>query len=327
MAMLRRLRQLILTPPVSVTRIARRGFHAKGPDAVVLLETIGQSFLTGYRYAVGSPTIADARAHLETISRRFRGFAYEGAAMGYAVLDGLRIGRRAAARDLVPTFLAGPGERHIYMAYVGIGWALARLPRWRWRRLAPADPLLRWLVLDGYGFHQAYFRTRRYVDGQYQDPGLAWPAGDPDSYTPRAVDQGIGRALWFVEGTDVDRVATRIGTFRADRRRDLWAGAGLAATYAGGVDEPELRRFWSLAGRYRPEVAQACAFAAEARLRAGLLTAHTELATGVFCGMPPQAAAGVTVETRSGLPAHGPVPAYEIWRDRTAQRFAALGRC
>jgi len=293
----------------------------------MLLETIGQSFLTGYRYAVGSPTIADARANLETISRRFRGFAYEGAAMGYAVLDGLRIGRRNAARDLVPTFLAGPGDRHIYMAYVGIGWALARLPRWRWRRLAPADPLLGWLVLDGYGFHQAYFKTRRYVDGQYQDPGLPWPAGDPGGYPARVVDQGIGRALWFVEGTDVDRVAARIGTFREARRRDLWAGAGLAATYAGGVDEPELRKFWSLAGPYRANVAQACAFGAEARLRAGLLTEHTELAAEVFCGMSPQAASAVTVAARSDLPAHGSVPAYEIWRDRIAQRFGSQGRC
>ena len=80
MAIVRKLRQRILTPSISVTRIARRGFHEKDAESVLLLETIGRTFLSGFRSAVGSPTIADARTQLEMISRRYRGFGYEGAA-------------------------------------------------------------------------------------------------------------------------------------------------------------------------------------------------------------------------------------------------------
>lgn len=302
--------------------MAKRGFYEKTRESVVRLETIGHSFLSGYGYAVGSRAVEDAQSRLETVPRHYRGFAYEGAAMGYAVLDGTGL----AGRGNVSTFLTGPGERHIYMAYVGIGWACARLPRWRWRTVLPTDPLLCWLVLDGYGFHQAYFRTRKYVDACQQDPAEIWPYESAGSYGGRAMDQGVGRALWFVEGTDVHRLADRIETFPAHRRIDLWSGAALAATYAGGADEPELRSFWKLAGDYRPNVAQASAFAAEARVRAGLVTEATDLATGVFCGMPAAEAAAVSHQAQTGLPGNGSVPAYEVWRERIAQRFASLGR-
>jgi hypothetical protein len=304
---------------MSAVKVSKRQFYAKNAESVVLLESIGRSFLTGYGHAVGTRTIADARDRLEVIPRRFRGFAYEGAAMGYAILDGLGL----AGRGRVRTFLAGPADRHIYMAYVGIGWAYARLPRWRWQRVPLADPLLGWLALDGYGFHQAYFHTRKYVHQRYQGRTLDWPLAAADGYASRAIDQGIGRALWFVEGTDVGRVATRIGTFPEHRRADLWSGAGLAATYAGGVDEPELQKFWAAAGEYRPHVAQAGAFAADARVRAGLVTEHTQLATAVFCGMAPPAAAAIARGAREGLPVNGS----EVWRHRIAEQFESLRRC
>lgn len=323
MPVMLRLRRQILTPSTAAVRMSKRGFYEKTTASVTLLETIGRSFLTGYGHAVGTRTIADAEAQLERVPWRFRGFAYEGAAMGYAILAGLGLAGRSDLR----TFISGPADRHIYMAYVGVGWAFARLPRWRWPTVALEDPLLGWLALDGYGFHQAYFHTRRYVAERFRDRRAAWPVTAPHDYTGRAVDQGVGRALWFVEGTDVARVADRIRTFPENRRADLWSGAGLAATYAGGVDEPELRTFWTLAGDYRPYVSQACAFAADARVRAGLVTEHTELATGVFCGMSPAKAAAVATHARAGLPTNGSVPAYEVWRQRIAGRFVTLGRC
>lgn len=323
MSTILRLRRQMLTPSISNVKLSKRGFHEKTPESVERLETVGRAFLAGYGYAVGTRTIAEAQERLESVPRPFRGFAYEGAAMGLAILDGLFPGG-----ERVPTFLAGPADRHIYMAYVGIGWAYARLPRWRWRKVPLGDPLLGWLALDGYGFHQAYFHTSRYVHDRYQDRTYAgWPAGFATEYTARAIDQGIGRALWFVDGTDVDRVAARIQTFPESRRADLWSGAGLAATYAGGASEAELQKFWSLAGDHRPQVAQGCTFAADARVRAGLVTDHNRLAASVFCRMTPEEAAAVAVGARIDLPPDGAVPAYEIWRHRIAHEFVSLGRC
>lgn len=245
--------------------------------------------------------------------------------MGFAVMDALVPRGRSTAR-----FLAGKGGDHVYMAYIGVGWAMARLPRLRWPDITAYDPLLRWLLLDGYGFHQAYFHTGRYVHDQFRDHRLRWPSDTHRGYADRAIDQGIGRALWFVGGTDADLVATMIDKFSPSRHSDLYSGAGLAATYAGGADEEALRVLWQRAGSHRPQVAQASAFAAEARVRADLVIPHTKLATQVFCGMPPHEAARITQDLRPAAPVDdrgAAEPAYEAWRGRVAQEFASQGRC
>lgn len=208
-----------------------------------------------------------------------------------------------------------------------------------WPSSRRLDPLLLWLVHDGYGFHQAYFHTRRYVHEQYREPRFTWPPGY-ESYAARAIDQGIGRALWFVGGTDVDRVTSLIDGFPAARRPDLYAGTGLAATYAGGAGEPELRELRRRAGEHAPQLAQGSAFAAEARIRAGLLNPHNELAAHVLCGTSAQRAATLCRETRPAPPAPaspvpaspvpaspvpGAVPAYETWRARIADSLHSYG--
>ena len=317
----RSLRRRILTPDDSETSLRKRGFHEKDDASRDLLEKVGRTFLAGFGHAVQARDPLDAEQPLEAIEHDFRGFAYEGAAMGLGILDGLGVtrGRR------VERFLTGRAADHVYMVYVGVGWAMARIPRFRWKAVLPGDPRLRWLALDGYGFHQAYFRTDRYVRDRYRDAVPSWPFGS-GGYACRAVDQGIGRALWFVEGTDVDRVVATIEGFPADRRGDLYSGAGLAATYAGGVSDTELESFWRKAGDHRPAVAQGSAFGAKARLRAGLATPHTGRATAVFCGTSPEEAAAMTDTALRDLPADGPMPAFEVWRQRIANEFVSLGR-
>ena len=318
------LRQRILTPNMSETLMSVRGFTVKTPQSQELLETVGRMFLTGYGYAAGAGRTEEAETQLEQLPERFRGFAYEGAAMGFAVRDGLPLG---GSRH-VDEFLDGRARQHVYMVNVGIGWAMARLPRFRWSRVTGTDRLLRWLVLDGYGFHQAYFKTAKYVHEQYREPNFPWPADGPRWYADRVIDQGVGRAMWFVGGTDPDLVATMIDKFPESRRADLYSGAGLAATYAGGVDEFELLSFWDRAAGYRPQVAQASAFAATARVESGLVTEHTRLATKILCGMSPEDASRVCLETRPQVPAEDEkFPAYELWRQRIAERFQATGWC
>jgi len=317
----RALRRRILTPSMSETSLDERGFHRKNPAAQELLETVGKMFITGYSYAAEAATIEEAVERLEGTPAQFRGFAYEGAAMGFAVLDGLPVGRS----DHTARFLAGRGDEHVYTAYVGIGWAMARLPRFRWPKPDGLDPLLRWLVLDGWGFHQAYFHTQRYVDEQFQATDFGWLPDYRGGYPLRAIDQGIGRALWFIEGTAADRVADAIDRFDERRRSDLYSGAGLAATYAGGVGESELRLLWDRAGDHRSAVAQASAFAAEARVRGNIVIPATELGTRVFCGMTPERAAQVTHDARVDLPDDGELPAYEAWRQRIATEFVTVG--
>ncbi|MGA4844427.1 DUF1702 family protein [Streptomyces sp. G45] len=321
-ANLRALRRRVLTPSVAQVRLDRRGFRKKDPMAQELLETIGRNFLKGYGHAVESRTLAELEHRLDGVPERFRGFAHEGAAMGCTVLDALpgSGGKRLSA------LLAGDGRHHVYMAYVGIGWAMARLPRFRWPDVSSTDPLIRWLILDGYGFHQAYFKTEKYVYGTYQDLSLRWPDG-PAPYVRRAVDQGIGRALWFVGGTDPDAVMTLTERFPAERRGDLVSGIGLAATYAGGADEAELRKLAQRAGQLRPQLAQGSAFAAEAREKAGLTGPETHLGTQVLCGLDAADAARVCRDLRPSGTASAAADglAYEQWRQQVAQDIAARG--
>ncbi|MCT2583754.1 DUF1702 family protein [Actinophytocola gossypii] len=317
----RTLRRKILTPNVSATYLETRGFRRKDRESQELLEKVGALFLAGYAHAVEASSIADVEARLGTIEHRFRGFAYEGAGMGYGMLDGLPFGHRHHNDD----FLAGPAADQIYIVYCGIGWAMARLPRFRWPKAESLDPLLRWLVLDGYGFHQAYFHTRRYVHEHYQAPRFPWPDDESRAYANRAIDQGIGRALWFVGCTDVAEVARLVRTYPAARHGDLWAGVGLASTYACGASRDELVRLTELAGEHRPQLAQGSAFAAEARVKAGLWIPETDSATKILCGQDAETAARISVEMRPEHVRNGALPSYELWRQRIAEELMSLG--
>ena len=318
----RTLRRRLFTPSVAETSLEKRGFHKKSPAAKERLETIGSTFLTGYGAAMEARTPAEACDELDRLPGWLHGFAYEGAGMGYAVLDALPFGRS----DHLKTFLGEPrADTHAYLVYVGIGWAMARLPRFRWPKPESLDPMIVPLVLDGYGFHQAYFKTRLYVTEQFRDPRFPWPGGTHGWYAGKAIDQGIGRAAWFIGGTDPDRVADIIDAFPAERRGDLYAGTGLAATFAGGVTERELQTILRRAGEHRGDLAQGSAFASDARVRHGVVPEHSALAAQVLCGSTPEEAARLTAELRPPQDPDGEVPAYELWRQRTAARLVSLG--
>ncbi len=310
-----RARRRLFTPDHSEVTFTKRGFSPADPERQANLEEIGSRFLEGFRYGMAGRAIPDIGSSLESVDRQMRGFAYEGCGMALAFRDALRPYGRPWIRD----FLAGPAAPHVYMTYIGVGWAMARLPRMRWRAIMPEDTLLRWLALDGYGFHQAYFRTSQYVNGQYQ--GVI-PLFRPAGYANRVVDQGIGRALWFVNGSDAGRVVAAIGEFAQARRGDLWSGAALASVYAGGVSEADLKLMADMADGHSLHAAQGAAFAAKARLLAGLVTPHTERAVNVYCGMSVQEAAAVCDEAREGLPeTEEAMPGFEVWRERIRKRL------
>jgi enediyne biosynthesis protein E3 len=292
---------------------ARRGFRQGDERARERLERVGRTFLAGYHAALEEGSLRALDQRLSTIAAEDRGFAFEGAAMGLTLLDHLVPWSRGRLR----AFLEGPGAAHAYMVHVGAGWAFARLP-WVRRRLEPAlrqfEPLIGWLVVDGFGFHEGYFSWRRSVAAQEVPHRLA-------GYARRVFDQGLGRSIWFVEGADGAAVVARIGSFAAQRRADLWSGIGLACAYAGGVERAAIEALRHAAGEHRPMLAQGAAFAAGARNRAGNPAAHTELACEVLCGMSAVEAADLTDQAALDLSHGGPLPAYEVWRRRIQARW------
>jgi hypothetical protein len=284
------------------------------------LETVGSRFVAGYNLALEYGTPEVVGENLGAIEPELRGFAFEGAAMGLALLDCVTPWRS----NRVAVFLRGAGNDHIYMVHVGVGWLWARMPASMRPGEAHLDPLLRWLAFDGWGFHEGFFRWPEYIAGQPHPKKLK-------GYETRAFDQGLGRSFWFVNGADVDLIARVISDFGIERQPDLWSGIGLAAAYAGIVDEACLSRLRKKAGAFWPHVAQGAAFAAKARHRAGNVTEYTELAARTLCDLSAEEAAHLTDLTVKNLAPAVPQaacdqrahekPLYEIWRRRLQNHF------
>ena len=307
---------------------ARRGFRPASPAVQLRFDKVGQTFLDGYGFALETSVPDELALQLNRIEPQWRGFAFEGSAMALGLFDFMTPWRR----DRFSDFLREVGDPHTYMLHVGLGWAAARVP---WVRanvetyLQGLDPLLRWLVLDGYGFHQGYFHWPEYVRQQRTVPQLSL-------YARRAFDQGLGRSLWFVESANVSQVKATIADFEDTRQPDLWSGIGLACTYAGGAASEDVETLRDAAPRCLPQIAQGAAFAAKVRQRAGNPAEHTELACRILCGLPAEEAAAVTDRCLQGLAdgagdsagivtdgTDNDVPAYEQWRRRVQEQLVA----
>ena len=290
----------------------RRGFAARDDRARRHLENVGAAFVFGYRSLLAHDDAAAMADALDAQPDLLRGFAWEGAAMAAELLDTVTPWNRRRLTRL----LEGRGADHSYMLHVGAGWAMARLRRGIPRALAGMDPLLRWLAVDGYGFHEGFFHHDRVLPRPQRR--FAGAAG-------HAFDQGLGRSLWFVRGADPQAIGEAIAALPAERHADMWSGVGLAAAYAGGVSERQLRQLVHLAGEHHPELAQGVAFAACARTHAANLVEHTEQACQVVCSASARRVSAIVDDCRVGLGAdHGEDTAYERWRQRIAARFGAV---
>jgi len=290
---------------------AKRGFLASEEKARLRLEQIGVTFLSGYHAALEESTFVSLARRLSNVEADLRGFAFEGAAMGLALLDYFTPWRK----DRWRTFTEHFAETHIYMMHVGLGWALARLRRTVTRHLSKLDPLLRWLVVDGYGFHEGYFSWPRYVEQR----AIAYRL---DGYERRVFDQGLGRSIWFVKGANVAAVVSAIDAFPFARRNDLWSGVGLACAYAGGCGRAAIESLRAAADEHLPAFAQGVAFAAKTRQRAANLNSHTENVCRVICGRSAEELAAITDAALQDLREENGLPAYEVWRRRIQDQIA-----
>lgn len=322
-------RQYALAPKLSSVTFAERGFPGAGSPATERLEAVPQAVVCGFEWGIAGRDLWEVTRRLELVEPEQRGFAYEGAAMAFAVRDAMAGGSGRRTREL----LLGPGAPHVLLTYIGIGFAMARLPRPLWRKIipdltgSPYYPTMTWLAVDGYGFDLAYFHTARYIDEQRVPDPYPWE-GSPE-YFPRAVDQGIGRALWFINGADPVAVTHAVNRFGEQRRPDLWSGVGLAATFAGGASADGLAGLRAAAGEHRAQLGLGVVFAITARAFAGHVPEHSAMATEALAGLSVDEAVAIAnrTEAESGAqsvgedPAADSVPVYEQWRTRIRAHF------
>ena len=316
------LRRLAFAPSLAEVGFAGRGFSITPTDATRRLETVPQAVVCGFEWGIDTRSLWELERRLAMVEPELRGFAYEGATMASTILDAMGFKRGHRTRDL----LRSSGEPHLLLAYIGIGFAMSKLPRVLWKKIMPDltglkyFPMMTWLAVDGYGFDLAYFHTADYVDNQRVPAPYPWQ-GAPD-YFLRAVDHGIGRALWFIHGGQPLAVSAAVRRFAAHRQADLWSGVGLAATFAGGCDAEGLSALRRQAGGHHPELAQGSVFAAKARSYAGHVPAHTGTATVALADLTVPAAVALADSFRAADTDSGPVPQYELWRRAVRARLA-----
>jgi hypothetical protein len=314
------IRRLLLAPSLDSVSFAGRGFPVTATLATTRLEAIPQSVVVGFEWGIEARGIAEVERRLAMVEPELRGFAYEGVAMAYTVRDAVRGDR---TRELI----LGSGRPHVFLAYIGIGFAMARLPRVLWRTVLPDlgpipfHPTMSWLAVDGYAFDRAYFDTAKWVDRQYRPTPYPWD-GHPE-YFRRAADQGIGRALWFIHGGGCAVVAEAVGRFDRERRADLWSGVGLAATFAGGAPRAELARLRESADRagLAAELALGAVFAVKARDFSDHVPEHTVTAATELAGLSITEAVDLADRTEVDHTATGPEPQYELWRRNIRAHF------
>ena len=326
--MLGSLRRQVLTPSMAAVSFAGRGFPCEPSAVTRRLEAIPQAVVCGFEWGVETRDLWELERRLDMVEAELRGFAYEGATMACVIRDAMGGWRGHRSRDL----LRGPGRPHIFLTYIGIGFAMSHLPRALWRSVvpdltgSPYHPTMSWLAVDGYGFDRAYFDTRRWVDEQRRPAPYPWE-GEPE-YFLRVIDQGIGRALWFIHGAGVAEVAAAVCRFAEERRADLWSGVGLAATFAGGCPASGLVELRRLARESDPEheahLAQGAVFAARARTFSGFVPPHSEAATVELAGLSTAAATDLADEADPG-PDGGAQPRYELWRRSIRARVLRSG--
>jgi hypothetical protein len=271
--------------------------------------------MQGFRLTLEDSRFEVLVPQLNEIEADWRGFAYEGVGLGFAIFDAFLPWRKR-----LQAFVRGPGTPYIIPIYIGVGLALGRLHSRRPERFMARleNPTFHWIVVDGYGFYKGTFSSRRYLEEKAVPAHLS-------SYARRVFDQGLGRSIWFATDEHIDQVSRTIAAFPADRRADLWSGAAFACAYAGSpLMREELEALRTAASPYRLQLALAGALAAKRRYGLGHVTPHTDLACQVFCGLSGEQAAHIANNALEDLPTGSAEIPHKIWRERIEAYFAAL---
>jgi enediyne biosynthesis protein E3 len=289
MTMFGSLKRSLLAISPKEASFERREFDCVDSMARAGLEEVLRVFISGYNLTLQIQDYELLAQRLETsFDRHHVGFAYEGAGMCCALLDLLAPRRTSRLRAFTDT----AGRKHDYIATVGAGFAVARLPyglRVLDRYFEKLDPMIGWCLLDGYGFHQGVFHHRVFVD-ECKNPPRALA-----DYGKQLFDSGLGRSLWWVKGASPVLIRQSIDRFPEARRSEMWHGVGVASAYAGGVGEEVLTELLELSGNHRADFLSGIPFASRMRQRGENPSPSTDVACRLLLKMTADEAADLLV--------------------------------
>jgi hypothetical protein len=267
-----RARSLAFQLPKKEASFERHGFPGLASPSRRHLEYVIETFITGFNLAVETPVPSELTTRLEaSCPSPYLGFAYEGVGLWLSIADLML----PWTPSRLASFTKDVAPRFDFIAMVGAGFALARLPFGK-RRIESyqerLDPFTAWCLADGYGFHQGFFHWQKFVSGREPSPASLNPQN-------RALfDAGIGRSFWWVHGANPEAIARAIGVFAPERRPEMWTGIGTALAYAGGGPAGDAEQLLALAGEHAVDLRIGVALGANMRQRGGNPAAWTDAA-------------------------------------------------
>ncbi len=259
---------------------------------------VAEGMWQGYHAAIADEEPEALVARLNAIESELFGFALEGVGMGLAELDALK----PKKQNRVQAFLEGARTAYQTMVYLGVGLMLVRRELPIKPYLTQLNPISSWPIIDGYGFNHGIYRWREYIDGQAIPEQLV-------GYTCRVFDQGLGRSIWLLDGTDVTRISVTVGAFSSIRQADIWGGVGYACSSICGAERATIEALGTAAGSYLSELAKGAACAAKFRKLLGNPAGYTEFVHEVLCEM-----AGDTGTNVRDIPNNEAEPNQQVWQ-------------
>jgi enediyne biosynthesis protein E3 len=303
LSLLTRLKSLVLSLPHKEASFSRREFPGVNSPSRTHLETILHAFVDGYNMSVvESDPKALVRRLNSSIPPEFVGFAYEGTGLYCALMD-LLIPGSARLEECEP---------HDYIAMVGAGFAISRVPL-ALHRLESyqkrLDELTCFCLADGYGFHEGFFKWKSFVDGRKPAPALLNPQNR------QLYDSGVARAMWWVYGADPVAIAAAISRFDEHRRPEMWAGLGVALSYASaGPGNPNpSEKLLELSGPYRYHLLSGIPFAAHMRWKGKNPAPWTERACSELLHMSVEETSDLVLNALKSFMSSWQGPAEDKW--------------
>jgi enediyne biosynthesis protein E3 len=255
------IRKLILGLPLSEAEFKIRGFE-EGFPAQNRLELVAKTVVNGYNIALETGLSKSLSIAIAQVTNELIGFFHEGVAMGLFTLDLFSIGNKNRLYD----FIEGEGRNHAYMSYIGAGIASAIFRNNNFEYFtSKANSEGESLFLNGIGFYNAYFKPKKTLKEMFIPKSFA----GKEAYFVEGYDNGIGRAVWFYNSGEPTKIFETVNAFPPERQGAVWAGIGLAATYAGGVSEEKIHLLKRLSGKYAYRLGEGSFLATHTRRLAG----------------------------------------------------------
>jgi enediyne biosynthesis protein E3 len=305
---LTRLKSIVLSLPHKEASFSRRGFPGMASPSREHLEAILHAFIDGYNLAVvESDTKELVRRLNSSMAPEFVGFAYEGTGLYFALMDLLIPGSYR-----LEAFTHSAGASHDYIAMVGAGFAISRIPL-ALHRLESyqkrLDEFTSFCLADGYGFHEGFFQWKSFVDGRKPAPASL------NLQNRRLYDSGVARAMWWVYGADPVEIANAISRFDEERRPEMWAGLGVALSYASaGPNNPDpSAKLLELSGPYRYDLLSGIPFSAHMRWKGKNPAPWTERACTELLNMSVSETSDLVLSALKTFVDSWQGPAYDRW--------------